>query len=306
MKNYPAKLLLFGEHTVNLGSQALAMPLPFFSGKWATANQLSPSELAAQQMHLPQLADYLDQLQQRGELLAPLDVPAFRQALTEGLVFESNIPTGCGTGSSGAIVAAIFDRWQTADVNWQNELPTLKKALAQMEAFFHGTSSGTDPLICFLQKTVLLGGVNEVEIVEPINASSDSPHTIFLLDTRIQRQATPFIAYFLEKIKDENFAALVREELLPSVSASIQGFLSGDAKRVFEEIHSIGEFQLLFLEEMVPEAFQHIWRVGLDGELFKLKVCGAGGGGFLLGVTSDFEAAQSNLKDYKLLPVLTI
>lgn len=306
MKNYPAKLLLFGEHTVNLGSQALAMPLPIFSGKWATANQLGPSELVEQQMQLPQLADYLDQLQQRGELLAPLDVPAFRQAVVEGLVFESNIPTGCGTGSSGAIVAAIFDRWQNANVNWQNELPTLKNLLAQMESFFHGTSSGTDPLICFLQKTVLLGGVNGVEIVEPVNGSSESPHTIFLLDTGIQRQATPFITYFLEKTKDENFGALVREELLPSVAAAIQGFLEGDAQRVFEETHSIGEFQLLFLEKMVPEAFQHIWRVGLDGELFKLKVCGAGGGGFLLGVSSDFEATMAVLNDYKLIPVLTI
>jgi hypothetical protein len=29
-----SKLLLFGEHTVNLGSQALAMPLPHFKGEW--------------------------------------------------------------------------------------------------------------------------------------------------------------------------------------------------------------------------------------------------------------------------------
>ncbi len=47
--SFPAKLLLFGEHTVNLGSHALAVPLPLFSGKWAYAPQLSPSELATKQ-----------------------------------------------------------------------------------------------------------------------------------------------------------------------------------------------------------------------------------------------------------------
>ena len=31
---FPAKLLLFGEHTINLGSQALAVPLWRFGGKW--------------------------------------------------------------------------------------------------------------------------------------------------------------------------------------------------------------------------------------------------------------------------------
>lgn len=304
MKNYPAKLLLFGEHTVNAGSKALAMPLPIFSGKWCAAPSLGPSELAARQMQLPQLADYLDQLQQRGELLATLDVGGFRRALEQGLTFESNIPTGYGAGSSGAIVAAIFDRWQIADVNWELELPILRKMLAQMESFFHGTSSGTDPLICFMQKTVLLGGAGGAEIVEPNHTIAEIPHTIFLLDTGIQRQATPFIQYFLGKMQDENFASLVGEELLPSVDAAIQAFLSGDSQAVFKETANIGEFQLLFLEEMVPVPFRPICQLGLDGNLFKLKVCGAGGGGFLLGITSDFEATTAALAGYKLIPVM--
>lgn len=306
MKKFPAKLLLFGEHTVNLGSQALAMPLPLFSGQWATATKLNPSELAAKQQRLPQLADYLADLQQRGELLPPLDVAGFQQALAEGLVFESNIPTGYGAGSSGALVAAIFDRWQNADVDWQNELPALKKALAQMECFFHGTSSGTDPLICFLQKTVLLGGVHEVEVVEPITPERGGNYQLFLLDTGIPRQATQFIQYFLEKMKEESFAKLLQNGLLPSVDAAIRAFLSGDGAAVFQEMHRIGEFQFLFLEKMIPEAFRPAWKAGLDGELFKLKVCGAGGGGFLLGITHDFDNTQKVLSYQKLLPVFTV
>ena len=108
MTSYPAKLLLFGEHTVNLGSYALAVPLPMFSGKWTYAPQLGPEALAAQQQQLPQLADYLDDLQQRGELLIKLDIAGFKQALQDGWGFESNIPTGYGVGSAGALGAGVM------------------------------------------------------------------------------------------------------------------------------------------------------------------------------------------------------
>ncbi len=308
MQNYPAKLLLFGEHTVNLGSQALAVPLPLFSGKWAFVKHLNSSELAARQMQLPQLADYLDHLQLRGELLAQLDVEAFRQALAEGLVFESNIPTGYGAGSSGALVAAVFDSWQLAvgpDLGrGQLDPASLKKALAQMEAFFHGTSSGTDPLVCFLQKPVLLGGVAGAKIVEL--PASFSTHQIFLLDTGMPRQATPFIEYFLEKMRDETFDENCQEALLPAVDAAIAAFLAGNGQLVFEEIHRIGDFQLRNLAALIPEKFCPIWQQGLDGDLFKLKICGAGGGGFILGITPDFEETSKILVGYKLLPVMEV
>lgn len=316
MNAYPAKLLLFGEHTVNAGSQALAVPLPLFSGNWSYALHLGPAELAVRQMQLPQLADYLHQLQQRGELLADLDVAAFKQALANGLVFESNIPTGYGAGSSGALVAAIFGNWKLG--NWEIEdsrkktgsgsLLELKKMLAQMEAFFHGTSSGTDPLICYLQKTVLLGGPKGVEVIEKSSGGqlAAAGYSLFLLDTGMPRQATPLIEYFLAKMQDDAFAERCRVELLPAVEAAIAAYLAEDGRRVFEEIHHIGGFQLQFLERMIPEQFRPIWQQGLDSDLFKLKVCGAGGGGFLLGITRDFEATKAALPDQKLIPVVDI
>ncbi|MCF8246633.1 MAG: hypothetical protein K9J37_10280 [Saprospiraceae bacterium] len=307
MQNYPAKLLLFGEHTVNLGSQALAVPLPLFSGKWTFAPQLTPDELAARQMQLPQLADYLDYLQQRGELLANIDSSAFRKALAEGLVFESNIPTGYGVGSSGALVAGVFGNWGIGKSQIHASklgIVELKKALAQMEAFFHGTSSGTDPLVCFLQKPMLLGGAAGAKIVELPNRNFT--HQIFLLDTGIQRQATPLIEYFLEKMKGEAFSASCRFELLPAVDSAIAAFLAGNGQLVFEKIHRIGEVQFRFLKKLIPGKFQPTWQQGLDGDLYKLKVCGAGGGGFLLGITADFDATKAALANYNLLPVIKV
>jgi mevalonate kinase len=309
MKTYPAKLLLFGEHTVNAGSQALAVPLPVFSAKWQFAPYLDRAELTGRQMQLPQFAVYLTQLRRRKELLAQVDIEAFREALHEGLIFESGIPSGYGAGSSGALVAAIFGEWGKDSEDWakgvehisSRQILVLKKILAQMEAFFHGSSSGTDPLVCFLQQPLLLGGHEGARLVKfpepPLSA------TIFLLDTGMERKATPLIEYFLEKMKDVDFHLQCRSVLFPSVDRAITAYLAGNSLGLFEEMHQIGAFQLQFLEKMIPEKFRPLWQEGLDGELFKLKVCGAGGGGFLLGIAKDFESTQKMLSGYKLLKV---
>ena len=65
----------------------------------------------------------------------------------------------------------------------------------------------------------------------------------------------------------------------------------------------IGEFQLNYLEKLIPPAFRRVWQEGLSGDLFKFKVCGAGGGGFILGVTRDFENMEIALSGSKLFKV---
>ena len=58
---------------------------------------------------------------------------------------------------------------------------------------------------------------------------------------------------------------------------------------LFERIHEIGYFQFKYFLEMIPADFRTIWLDALASDFFKLKLCGAGGGGFLLGMTFDFE-----------------
>ena len=104
----------------------------------------------------------------------------------------------------------------------------------------------------------------------------------------------------------EAFSERCRLVLLPAVEAAIAAFLTGSGRLVFEEIHRIGEFQFRFLEKLIPEKFQPTWKQGLDGDLYKLKVCGAGGGGFLLGITADFDATKAALANFELLPVIKV
>jgi mevalonate kinase len=51
---------------------------------------------------------------------------------------------------------------------------------------------------------------------------------------------------------------------------------------------------------MIPEKFHALWKKGLETNDYYLKLCGSGGGGYILGFTEDIEKAKVALKDYQL------
>ena len=288
-KKYPSKLLLFGEHTVLKGSQALAIPLPNFYGQWAYTADLS------KQMNLAQFADYL-------AIQFPdfFDIDAFQEALAKGLYFESNIPTGYGVGSSGALVAAVFD---TFSKDKSRVLKTdLKAFFGKMESFFHGASSGVDPLICYLEENILLEGMTKMETVELPDFSKMGDWTLFLLDTKMPRKTGPLVNLFLEKCENPRYLFSIKSSE-PSIRNAIDSFIKGNWYILFELFHFISINQTLYFSEMIPDTFKDVWKAGTMGSFYKLKLCGAGGGGFILGITHDFERTKKVLKDWELKPL---
>ena len=51
---------------------------------------------------------------------------------------------------------------------------------------------------------------------------------------------------------------------------------------------------------MIPSAFHKIWEQGIQTNDYYLKLCGSGGGGYILGFAQDYDKAKVSLKDYKL------
>jgi mevalonate kinase len=51
---------------------------------------------------------------------------------------------------------------------------------------------------------------------------------------------------------------------------------------------------------MIPEKFRQVWQQGIDSGVYYLKLCGSGGGGYLLGFTRDLEQTQRLLDAYEL------
>ena len=51
---------------------------------------------------------------------------------------------------------------------------------------------------------------------------------------------------------------------------------------------------------MIPAQFHGLWKKGLETNAYYLKLCGSGGGGYVLGFTKDLKAAQKALQGYRL------
>ena len=83
-----------------------------------------------------------------------LNISKLIKDFDSGWTLRGNIPTGYGIGSSGAVCAAILDKYQYESA----DIETSHNQLIQMESYFHGKSSGLDPLVSFYDKPVLING----------------------------------------------------------------------------------------------------------------------------------------------------
>ena len=268
---YPAKLLLFGEHILLLGAPAVAAPVPAFGGRWVWPNDVPAT--------LPSLRDFM----QSPALAAipGLDTLAFARDITAGIVFDSNIPMGYGLGSSGALCAAVYDRYAREKTT---SLAALKSIFAQMESFFHGNSSGIDPLTSYLRQTILIRNKTEVT---PVGATSwPDPPVMFLLDSRLPRRTGPLVQWFLEQSQQPVWRARLERELLPVHDIMVQSWLQGRADQFWPALRQVSRFQFEHFHPMVPATLRAYWQESLDRSDLAFKICGAGGGGFLLGFAS--------------------
>lgn len=259
----------------------MAVPLAAYYGQW---NFTIDKANNTSHQNLLKLTDFLLDLQEKRQLLFELEAGRLLADLDKGLFFDSNIQEGYGAGSSGALCAAVYTQYSTQPL--ETNLPLLKKILAQIEGFFHGASSGLDPLVSYLRQPVLIqpeGNISAVRDIKPL-----INHRFFLLDTGITRRTAPLVNWFLDQCTDAYFEKRCIAELTPLADDAIHCYLNADLDKMedalFDLCHQISFFQFRYLEKLIPEAWRKAWLEGLSSDNFKLKLCGAGGGGFLLGI----------------------
>ncbi len=285
--------MLFGEYTVVKGSRALALPYPEYKAAWSFAQH---EKQATSNASLNVFYTYVNRLHQEQNNLCKIDLERFQQDIKAGLWLDSNIPNGYGLGSSGSLCAAVYDRYAINTIS-NKDLAQLKSIFAQLESCFHGASSGADPLVCYLNQPVLMGQ-EELKIVN-LPAMSSGNGTVFLLNTRLARKTEPLVNIFLKKCENPDFERLCSDKLSQYSDAAMEAFLS-NSPDLHHHVRQISTFQYEHFQPMIPEAFRPIWKHGLINHQFSLKLCGAGGGGFILGFARNYEAALSFLKAYKL------
>jgi mevalonate kinase len=55
---------------------------------------------------------------------------------------------------------------------------------------------------------------------------------------------------------------------------------------------------------MISPDFMEMWQYGLESDDFYLKLCGSGGGGFLLGMTHSLNRTKEALQHFHTDPVM--
>ncbi|MGB0303834.1 MAG: mevalonate kinase family protein [Flavobacteriaceae bacterium] len=296
-----SKILLFGEYGIIKDSKGLSIPYNFYKGALIIPEQQTQQTIESNGQ-LRGFCDYLSKNQT--EALSSFDLDQMNSDLDKGMYFDSSIPQGYGVGSSGALVAAIYDRYALDKITvlenlTRDKLLALKAVFAQMESFFHGKSSGLDPLNSYLSLPIL---INSQEHIEPagIPSQSNSGGGVFLLDSGMTGETAPMVQLFMEKMKHEGFRSMLKNEFVRYTDQCVEDFLNGDVSSLFGNIKRLSKVVLDHFQPMIPKQFHQLWQLGLDTNAYYLKLCGSGGGGYMLGFTQDLAKAKSVLKDYKL------
>ncbi len=326
MKIYaPGKLILSGEHAVVYGAPALAMAINRYATATATA-QLLPlvsfdlSDLAYEQgltfTALTHLKNHIKQKYERfmhGDfkirdvLQKPVELAQFAFSLfleklnlklTQGvrIRLQSDIPMGCGMGSSAATILSIVHAMaHHMQVDMSPEL--FFRLSLEAENMQHGYSSGLD-LRVSLQGGCIL--VKDGQIQQ--RAVPDLP--MYLVNTGAPKSTTgecvaEVAQYFKNSSLGDDFAAVTE-----AMDAALQANQLSEIIKTIQANHT-----LLTKIGVVPANVQQFIRE-IENSHGAAKICGAGAvsgetSGVVLVVTENSDALKTLCAryHYALLPV---
>ncbi len=296
-----SKILLFGEYGIIKNSKGLSIPYNFFKGGLKIGNFENDTEKESNK----NLIDFKNYLKTIESTIVEFDFVKLEKDLKNGMFFDSSIPQGYGVGSSGALVAALYDRYALNKITVLENLTkpkilTLKNLFSKMESFFHGKSSGLDPLNSYLSLPILIHSKNEIETTGIPSQTSNGKGAVFLLDSGTSSETAPMVDLFFKSMKNKNYNKIIKENFIKTTDDCVEDFLNGDFNSLFKNMKILSKFVLENFKPMIPKDFHQLWKKGIESDDYFLKLCGSGGGGYILGFSKDFQKAKKSLSNYKL------
>lgn len=268
----PSKLLLFGEYSILAGSPAITVPLWDFRAKLVLSENKSFFDHESNQ----QLTKFVHFLSQSEYFIKHLNLPELTKCVNAGLYLESNIPRGYGLGSSASLCVAFYKAFGISKLE---DPLALKEFYSRMESFFHGKSSGLDPLTIHTEKP-LLAGNNSIEFLPDTNLLPRDIH-LYLFDSGKTRNAGLLIANFKEMMEDVEYKNFFEIQYLPLLKDVIEAFIHQKIE-FWNTLKELSEMQLRIFTRIIPEIVFPLWERSIQTENVCIKILGAGGGGFFL------------------------
>ena len=293
-----SKILLFGEYGIIEDSKGLSIPYNFFNGALKITDSFN-QESKKSNLVLSQFSAYLKTTD------INLDLNSFDKHIEKGMYFDSSIPKGYGVGSSGALVAAVYEKYANNKITvlenlTREKLLVLKEIFSKMESFFHGKSSGLDPLNSYLSIPILIKSKNDINVTGIPSQKSKGSGAVFLLDSGQTGSTAPMVNIFMEKMKKEGFRNMLNSQFIKHTNICVDSFLNGDINNLFKSTKKLSQVVFDNFKPMIPKEFHDLWEKGIDNGSYFLKLCGSGGGGYILGFAPDIEEAKKDLDGYNL------
>lgn len=292
-RSYYGKIILFGEYSMIFGSEALLIPYYAATAQWNSILNKPSDRSISLNKELVKLFNYLFE----SNKFNILDLKRFKMELNAGLFFDSNIPCNYGVGSSGALIAAVYERFHLIELTAFK----LKQFLAKMENYYHNSSSGIDPLQCYYGQPFVITKGKKFKLLDH-DFISENIH-IFLIDTKIKGETRPLVAYFKEQRKNEDYLNTFNKEYVPLVSTCISSLIEKNEKKFFNNLACLSKLQTDLLRPMIPDKMLTYFDTKITDNHFQVKICGSGGGGYLLGFSDNVEETEKywNNIDYQII-----
>ena len=313
--SFDSKIMLFGEYSIICNSMALTIPYSHFNGSLKFINNNHYTDLNFARHSNQQLLEYYEQFllptAEKSNLLSRFNYKLMKKEIDEGLYFESSIPEGYGLGSSGALVASLYHRYAKNGKTFSRsstskaDIPQLKKDLAILESWFHGTSSGIDPLVCYIQLPLLSKKDQTIHPIDIPRYDLTSNDAIFLINSGKAIKTAPLVDQFMKDCENPTFKDSILNEYIPLNNSCIRSLIDADIEKFTQDVQALSKFQVKHFTNMIPPTLHTEWKDGLASSKFTLKLCGSGGGGFVLGFTRHYNEVKANFKEkgLEIIPV---
>lgn len=303
MEKFYSKVLLFGEYSLLYNSMAITLPYKHFGGKFAFMDATSGEE---ERFSHKCINDFYTYLVENKDVFIQLDLQRLKEDLDKGLYFESNIPRGSGLGSSGALVAGMYKVYSKVEISASSintiseHTNDLRSILSKMESYFHGSSSGIDPLSILLGKPLLFKNMNDISFAEVPAYNAEGKNTVFLLNTNIERNTDELVAKFKAIHANEKVKQEMETQLIATTNECIRAFMQNDPETLYVQLEQLIRYQLKNMHCLIPDTYQPHFLNGIQTHDYYLKICGAGGGGFMLGFTQNWDKTKEALGKFPL------
>ena len=298
---FNSKILLFGEYGIIKDSKGLSIPYNFYNGALKITDVNTPFAKDSN----AKLFKFYNYLKNLNSSIVNFNLDKFHSDLKLGMYFDSSIPEGYGVGSSGALVAAVYDYYANNKITvlenlTREKLLKLKDIFSTMESFFHGKSSGLDPLNSYLSIPILINSKKDIKVTGIPSQQRDGEGAVFLLDSGEVSTTAPMINIFMEKMKKDGFRKMLNNQFIKYTNSCVEDFLNGDLSSLFQNTKKLSKVVFDNFKPMIPNKYHSLWKKGIDNDSYFLKLCGSGGGGYILGFTKNIEKAKKELNGHKI------